>query len=373
MNAADSPGANFPVVPHALAGSAVNPRPIQAIEPSSSLTPADLVDASTSLDPAALLRGLQRRWKLALVLSVLAAAGAAGLTWCLVKPAKYTAVATLQVQQEEPRLVLTTQENKTRFELFQRTQNGMIKSRLVLDTVIKDPKVANLETIHEATQESQGDPVEWLAKEVNVDFPPGSQLLQIALSGQHPADLPVLVNMITDTYMRLVVDRAYNERISRVETLRKLYGKYQEDMKTRREQIRKLALVVGSDDRRTLAMKSQLAHQQLAMIQQQQLQVKSELIRQKALAAVRKDRSQQPESAAEQGDLAAVERALENHPQVMKLRESLQMLSQRYHNAVRLAKLPSDPSRVALRKQLDENLERPGSAARSCVPRSSSN
>ncbi len=209
---------------------------------------------------------MSRRWRWSLcVLGLVVVLLAAYIVF--VPHGSYTAVATLQVQQEEPKLVLTTQENKTRFEVYQRTQNTLIKSRLVLDTVVKDPKVASLETIREAAQKDQGDPVDWLAKEVNVDFPPGSQILQIALSGEHPADLAVLVNAITDTYLRLVVDKAYNDRISRVETLRKLYGKYQEDMKTRREQIRRLALATGSDERRTLALKSQESQKKLQSLQ----------------------------------------------------------------------------------------------------------
>ena len=50
--------------------------------------------------------------------------------------------------------------------------------------------------------------MEWLQKQVVVDFPPGSEILQISVSGENPEDIAALANAVTDTYMKQVVEEA---------------------------------------------------------------------------------------------------------------------------------------------------------------------
>src|SRR5437588_753954 len=77
----------------------------------------------------------------------------------------------------------------------QRNQMALVKSRLVLVSALRDPRVAKLGVI--ARQAEQGvDPVEWLEREVQVDFSVAPEDLRISMSGLETDDLVVLVNAL---------------------------------------------------------------------------------------------------------------------------------------------------------------------------------
>jgi capsular exopolysaccharide synthesis family protein len=299
-----------------------------------------------AIDILELLRALQRRWKLALVLGMLGATVVGLVVWYVTPPAKYTAVTILQIAPDDPKLIFTTQENRVKFEIFQKTQLALIKSRLVLDAVLKEVKVARLPMVQEASR--AGDPIEWLENSIVVDFPPNSEILQISLSGDRPEDLATLVNAVTDVYMNQIVDRTTEERIRRQETLRESYMSYQNKMKEKRSQVRRLAVSAGSDDRQTLALKGQLMQQQLALTNQERLKVRTELMRLKA----------ESESLKTLGpaviDPTALAEAIEEDLGVRQLRDDLARLQNQYQANERLAKKRNDPSVSAMRRQIDD-------------------
>ncbi len=96
--------------------------------------------------------------------------------YSLVPPAKYSARAMLHVNSTQPRILLKVNENATDYASYQRTQLALLKSRLVPSTALNDPKVAKLEMLSEKV-----DPIEWLEKELQVDFASGSEILRISI------------------------------------------------------------------------------------------------------------------------------------------------------------------------------------------------
>src|SRR5262249_52804417 len=126
-----------------------------------------------------LLQALRRRWLLALSLATFFAVLAAGVTWPFVAPAQYQASAFIRITSQPPRILWELREAKTDWATYQRNQVELIrKTRFVLITALRQPKVASLPTVQE-----HDHPVDWLTKELEVEVLPNSELMRVALRG----------------------------------------------------------------------------------------------------------------------------------------------------------------------------------------------
>src|SRR5262249_28079154 len=114
--------------------------------------------------------GLHRRprarWRgwLALTLGLLVGAGAAAVAWSLL-PAPKHSVRTVMLVRQGRKWLLPPREPVVDLASHQRNQVAMIKSRLVLNSALRDPSLAGLPSVT-----SKPDPVEWLEKELQADF-----------------------------------------------------------------------------------------------------------------------------------------------------------------------------------------------------------
>src|SRR5690349_7538250 len=62
-------------------------------------------------------------------------------------------------------------------------QAFLIRDRYVLNAALREPGIANLSTLKD-----QFDPLQWLAKEIKVEFP-DPEFMHITLSGNRPDEL----------------------------------------------------------------------------------------------------------------------------------------------------------------------------------------
>ena len=91
--------------------------------------------------------------------------------------------------------------------------------------------------------------------------------MEISLSGDNPEEIAGIVNAVKKAYMDEVVNVDIKRRADRHDQLKKIKDDYGELLKERRENLRKLAETVGSDDRETLALRQQYAMEHLAHVQ----------------------------------------------------------------------------------------------------------
>jgi len=295
-------------------------------------------------DASSMLRALKRRWAFALLAGVLGAALASALTWSLYPASKYTARSLIRVATAPPKIVFETHDPGTNYFTYQKTQITLVKSRLVLNAAIRDPSVASLESIRR-----QADPVEWLEKTLMVDFPGGSEILQVSLSGDLPDDLAKLVNAVTNSYMTNIVNREATERIERHAGLKKIYERYQSGLEERRRALKSLAESLGSSDKQTLAFKQQLSMDHLAQTRTELLQVQSEL--RKSLVELGAMES----STDQAGEITEgmIQQATEAHPAVTELAGRLAAARQRLENVMRIDRSQIDPATTAARRAYD--------------------
>jgi capsular exopolysaccharide synthesis family protein len=296
-----------------------------------------------------LIRALRRRLGFALVLGLVCALLGAGAAWLIVPASMYTTRGSVRVSMIRPKIIFKTAEAEADYKTFQRTQVAMMKSRLVLGAVLQDPKVIELKSYQKVLRE-QGDPFEWLEQNVIVDFPGNSELLQVSMSGPIPDDLAVVVNSVINKYMEVIVGREGSAHKDRVEKLHKLYEKYQTDLRSQREAMRKLALVAGSDDQQTLAIKSQFALETLALAKGEQLHIRTELIRVKADAAALE--IEEKPLQREAVDDATIDEYIDRDEGVAQYNKQIAALSKRYQQTDRLMRNKSDPSLLAASREL---------------------
>ena len=308
-------------------------------------------------DAVALFRAFRRRWPLALGGGLLAAALVAAGAWVTVPPAKYRADGAIRVSQVPPRIMPRATPQQTDYLTFQKTQTALITGRGVLKEVINDPEVARLPTIREVTAQ-QNDPTDWLAKQVSADFAKGSEILTVSMNGDLPKDIAVIVNKIIEQYMKRVDVDGSGERKNRIEKLRALWDRYQQDLKQKRTTMRQLAVEAGSDDKATLAIKSQLAHDLLNQTESERLKTKYQLNRLQAEIAILEG-----SAGGEGGKPGAADRRVEvskhvlddyldNDPHAAMLAERVDKSLKTFNTFSRRARLASEPAVVRAREQL---------------------
>src|SRR5262249_25064975 len=82
--------------------------------------------------------------------------------------------ATLYVAATPPRVLFSTTENRVDDSRFFKTQEALIRSRLVLSAVVRNPSIARLASIKD-----RPDPIAWLEQCVDVTNPKDTEILQV--------------------------------------------------------------------------------------------------------------------------------------------------------------------------------------------------
>ncbi len=205
----------------------------------------------------ALFKAFRRRWLLGTTLGLLCAVAAATAAWFLV-PMKYTAMAVVYISSKRIDDVLNPDRMSTDFQAYQRTQAALVKSRFVLNAALRDPKIANLNSVRQ-----QKDPVEWLESSIKTDFPASPELLRVSLPGDDPQELVVLLNAVIDAYMDEVAKNEDQFRLARLQKLKEISNRFEESLRQTRQTYKKLAETAGVDSPLSMAMKNQFAQDRL--------------------------------------------------------------------------------------------------------------
>ncbi len=83
---------------------------------------------------------------------------------------------------------------------------------------VKPEPVAKLSIIQEQT-----DPIQWLEREIQVDFAAGPETMRISLRGDNTREMLLIVNAVTKAYLNAIVDKEKNKRLDRLEQLKQTF------------------------------------------------------------------------------------------------------------------------------------------------------
>ena len=217
-----------------------------------------------------LLKALRRHLALAVTIGLILAAAVGFATWFLMPPPKITARMQLHVDPLPPKILFGA-EGRGDSEAFARTQAYIIKDRFVLNAVLRDPEIAELPLIKE-----QPDPVQWLEKELRVEYP-SPEFMLITLSGDRPSDQLKIVSAVTKAYLDGYVNRERNDHLAHKEKLQKIFNRLEERLRTKKDMLRKLQEQNGPIGEKGMAVLQQVALAELQDAKRELADVRREL------------------------------------------------------------------------------------------------
>ncbi len=286
--------------------------------------------ASSGPSPLGLLKALRRRLMLAVGLGTLVSAACASAAWSLLPPPNYQAQAKVLVRTSTPQIMWKTVDAEAERDESIRSQKSQLiqlKSRFVINTALQQRGISDLNMIRELIRQ-QERPVEWLSEHLQAQFLTGTEVLQISLDGQDPAELAQVVNAVTNTYIEEVANGDQKRRIQRRELLKRLSKEKFDLLKNRREALRQLAKRAGSDDRETLVLKQQYAIELGTDVRKDLREVQSQKRKLEAMVRARQPDAVQ-ETAAPTFSNDDVARLVEQDPEVLDLRSRIDAATER--------------------------------------------
>jgi capsular exopolysaccharide synthesis family protein len=176
------------------------------------------------------------------------------------------------------------------------------------------------------------DPLEWLREHLDVGFVNDSEILRIALRGDHPEELEEVVNEITTAYMNEVVYVERSQRRKRLDLLQSTNSQRIEKLKTQRATSQALAETLGTNNQQVLGLKQTFDLENQAILDKELLQVRSQKRRLEAEISTRRklvETSSEGDGSSSM-DLA-VEAALENEPSIVSLQQHLDKAEEVLH------------------------------------------
>jgi capsular exopolysaccharide synthesis family protein len=232
-----------------------------------------------------LLQGFRHCWLRAITFGVLAAAAVGAGAWFGVPlVTKVRARMLLYVAPEQPHFVFNNGEGPGAALSFKKTQQALVKSRMVLYAALRDPKVANTRTLRRQT-----DAVEWLEQQLVVDYSTGPDILTIALSGDDDEELKAIVKAVSQAYLEEIVYKEHNKRREQGDELKALKRRYEELLRDKRRTLQGVMDAATKGDAGEPARQQERAKAALDAAEKELGQVRSDILRLKAEGAAEAD------------------------------------------------------------------------------------
>lgn len=219
-----------------------------------------------------LMLALKRRWQRALLFGVVLCIPAAVVAFYFIPSSKFTARAQLHVSSLPEQIMFRLQQPEVTGQTYQQNQMALVKSRIVLKTALDQPQVAACSLVRQ-----QKNPIEWLDKDLQVES--AAEFLRISLSGDIADELQIIVKAVTDAYLTEIVNKEHNKRRERRDQLQDIYNGYDDSLRGKRQELKKLAedAGAGTADAHNLAVAHKFAMESLAAAQKELLQTQSQL------------------------------------------------------------------------------------------------
>jgi len=133
------------------------------------------------------------------------------------------------------------------------------------------------------------DPAAWLAENLEVRYPAGTEIIEVRLAGDDPAEVVRLLDAVVDTYVTKAKNAQRDDRQSRLQTLNRVYGEKEQELKLKRQELKQLAEKLGAGDALAPDLSRQMAMEELAELRREHLRLSIEARRKKGQLDGRKD------------------------------------------------------------------------------------
>ncbi|HID77738.1 MAG TPA: hypothetical protein EYP56_17300, partial [Planctomycetaceae bacterium] len=184
---------------------------------------------------------LRRHWKVVVPLCVVLSLIAGATVYYTFTP-KYRATAWLQMHDVAPYVAFPHRHDSRRFLA---TQTELMRTPLVLGPVISRPEIAE---ILKTENRKQGDPIQWLARQIQVRGVGQSELFTVAFEGLDPTGAAKVVNAVLDSYLSLREQEDYQQSLTVLEVLDGEMERRAAKIKRMRETVRELSKQLTGTD-----------------------------------------------------------------------------------------------------------------------------
>lgn len=279
--------------------------------------PARTEAAAPTITLSFALNALRQWWMVAIPAAFLLSAGSAGAVWYLFDPL-YVAESWIRIDDHTPYIAYQQRDNSKRFV---ETQVGLIKSPLVVAEIVGKPEIARMPEVAKQLM-----PAEWVQAQTSVESVGDSELYRIRFAGPNPTNAAAIVNAITDNYFELQTqeDASRTQRV--IEVLEQQKERRSQAVMQLRETVRELSKqTTGKDPFGPNPVTEVVALQHPLVALQDRLtaaEVEREIL--EAQLKVLED----PQLGL--GDVpfpqTKIERSVEDHPEVARLKADLSSL-----------------------------------------------
>ena len=275
----------------------------------------------SGIDPLRVWHALRRRSTAAVTSGLVLAALAAVPTWFFV-PHGYEAVAWLRVR-DKAGMLSTAGRDSAEYEAYRKTQVQLIKSPFVLSSALRRPGLDKCEALR-----GEPNPINWLESSITVTAPPHSEVLQIGLRGERPAETAMIVNAVTQSYLDDIVSQERRDRLRRRDALEKKYKENMKELRSRHETFNSLARSLGTGDSQEVLTQRGILLDQLGALRMQTSKTGQEIADIDSELAILQARADGSIDAGEPVAEELVAAALARDPQIQEWSERLTTLDE---------------------------------------------
>ena len=220
-----------------------------------------------------------RRHLLVLLSTGLACAAVTGTTlWWVLKP-QYKAEALLELAPTTPIILGKTadqgQQGMNEFDIFRDNQKNLVTSRFVITAALRDAKLKNRPCI--LREDASHNTIAWLTSEVKAEFvSKNAGLMTVSATETDAQDAAAIVNAVVDAYMNEVVNADRQQRRDRLSELQQISAEKENEVRTKREQLKRELENIGASDDQTMVARGQLAVNMYAEFQREFQRMRAE-------------------------------------------------------------------------------------------------
>jgi polysaccharide biosynthesis transport protein len=300
-------------------------------------------------------RAARRHWWQILLLWSLLSGALVALAAARIKTS-YDATSWLIVRTSTPR-IFDQNSSTADFGRYQKTQVDLVTSPDVLgDTLARHPEIAALPLLH-----GSDDPEAEIRRLLRVAIRPDTNLITVSLSSEDKDEAVAIVDAVVEAYLLAANDWVAQETKEQITRLNEEARKIKVEIDAKRANLRRLVLSAGSVDAGQLKDQGKVSLERFQTFLSRSDEMRFRRIDLEAQLESARMRAGKMVARGPQSGPDQVKQAFYAHPEVTALADQRERAEAAQAKAKRLAKSPSDPSRVqtaARVKELDEKINK---------------